>query len=333
VTAPQPLTHHQILSLVGPFTRRGRHVDLAASDRLERRLVFRPIMHAAEIDGCGALTEVLRLENPRPDFYRLVRTLTLPNGIAATLSTEGPHPGDLLTQIEAVPLQRQFQIVADVVIAQSYRLAPGSEGQAMGMVLIWAEAQLQGLTLALQAENGKGYPAEIELLPTPDGPLDLPDDVLAILGWDWRVLRRSVAGWTGSLRVPRREPARSRRIETALQQAVAHLARTLAEPPRRYHERLVGARWRVVFRRTLPLLACFALIAATSALTLVHIPQDSMILMMIFNLPPLLMLILFGMRELPRFEIPPLPRPSTASSWLKAPASATTAMAPDGRPA
>ena len=37
-----------------------------------------------------------------------------------------------------------------------------------------------------------------------------------------------------------------------------------------------------------------------------------MILMMIFNAPPLLMLMLFGMREMPRFEIPSLPRPSTA---------------------
>jgi len=27
------------------------------------------------------------------------------------------------------------------------------------------------------------------------------------------------------------------------------------------------------------------------------------------------MLALFGMRELPRFEIPPLPRPSSAASW------------------
>ena len=29
-----PLTHHQILALVAPFTRSGRTVDLAASDRL-----------------------------------------------------------------------------------------------------------------------------------------------------------------------------------------------------------------------------------------------------------------------------------------------------------
>jgi len=311
--APQPLSHHEILRLVEPFTRRGRHVDLAASSRAERRLVFKPVALTAEMLGYASATEVLGLENPRSDFYRLIRTLTLPSGIAATLSTEGPHPAELLARIEAVPPPRQFQSVADLVIAQSYRLE--QSGGAQQMVLTWAEAQLQSLTLALHAETGKGYPAEIELLPPQDSVLDLPDDLLATLGWDWRVLRRRGSGWTGSLRLPRNEPERSRRIERRLQEAVAHLARTLAEPPRRFHQRFLRARWGVVFRRIIPLLACMALIAGTVALTLADIPQDSMILMMIFNFPPLLMLALFGMRELPRFEIPPLPRPSSAASW------------------
>jgi hypothetical protein len=301
--------------LVEPFTRRGHHVDLAASNRLERSLAFKPIVPSGETPTLAGATEILTLQNPRPELYRLIRALTLPSGIAATLSTEGANPGDLLARIEAVPPQRQFQSIADVVIAQSYRLEQSSGTQQIRMVLTWAEAQLQGLTLAMHAETGKGYPAEIELLPPQDSVLDLPDDLLATLGWDWRVLRRRGSGWTGSLRLPRNEPERSRRIERRLQEAVAHLARTLAEPPRRFHQRFLRARWGVVFRRIIPLLACMALIAGTVALTLADIPQDSMILMMIFNFPPLLMLALFGMRELPRFEIPPLPRPSSAASW------------------
>ena len=35
-----PLTHHDILALAEPFARRGRRVDLAASDRIARRVVF-----------------------------------------------------------------------------------------------------------------------------------------------------------------------------------------------------------------------------------------------------------------------------------------------------
>ncbi len=39
----QPLTHHEIIGIVEPFTRRGRHVDLSASNRLERCLVLKPV--------------------------------------------------------------------------------------------------------------------------------------------------------------------------------------------------------------------------------------------------------------------------------------------------
>jgi len=38
-----PLTHHQILSVVEPFSRVSHHVDLAASDRLARKLVFKTV--------------------------------------------------------------------------------------------------------------------------------------------------------------------------------------------------------------------------------------------------------------------------------------------------
>ena len=321
MTERPPLTHHEILGLVEPFTRRGRHVDLSASNRIERRLVFKPIMHTSETSACNGVSEILQLENPRSEVYRLIRTLTL-KGATARLITDGQNPGDLLARIETVPPQRQFQLVADNPIARSYRLEPAADmpadgAQPMRMVLTSAEARLENLTLALQAETGKGYPAEIELSPQPDDPpLDLPDDLLATLGWDWKVLRRRGKGWTGALRVPRREPDRSRRIEIALERTVAHLARTLAEPPRRFHERLVRERWTVVLRRMTPLLLSVALIAGGFGLMFVDIPQGSLMQMMILNSPPLLLVLVFGMRELPRFEIPPLPRPSNAPSWF-----------------
>ncbi len=324
--AASPLTHHEILRLVEPFTRRGRSIDLPACDRLERRLVFKPIVYGEETPNCGAVTDGLRLENPQAEIYRLIRTLTPQQGAAAVLVAEGRDPGELLARIAAVPPQCPFETAADVVIARSYRLNAAS-GPQPPMVLTGAEARLNGLTLTLNAETGKGYPAEIELLPHEDGARDLPDDLLATLGWDWRMIRRRGSGWTSTLRVPRREPARSRRIEVLLGAGVAHLARTLAEPPRAFHDRLTRARWGVVFRRLIPLLLCAALIAGTFALSFVDIPPDSMLLMMIFNFPPLLMIAVFGMRELPRFEIPPLPRPSTASSWL----AAEAATSPDRR--
>jgi hypothetical protein len=326
LTELHPLTHHEILLLVEPFTRRGRHVDLSATNRIERRLVFKPIVHGDDMPACAGACEILQLENPRSEIYRLIRTLTLSSGATAKLITEGPNPGDLLARIESVPPQRQFQLVGDIPIAHSYRLEPmpGDGAQPMRMVLTSAEARLENLTLALKAETGKGYPAEIELSSKPEDPLDLPDDLLATLGWNWKVLRRRGTSWTSNLRVPRNEPDRSRRIEVALEQTVAHLARTLAEPPRRFHERLVRERWTVVLRRMTPLLLSVALIAGGFGLMFVDIPQGSLMQMLILNSPPLLLVMVFGMRELPRFEIPPLPRPSTAPSWLKAPDSRLT---------
>lgn len=334
MTTLQPLTHHEILGLIEPFTRHGRHVDLAATNRIERRLVFKPIVHAGGMPACDGAREILQLENPRPGLYRLIRTLTLREGVTSKLTTDGHNPGDLLARIETVPPQRQFQFVADIPVALSYRLEPTAGKPADGtppmrMALTSAEARLDGLTLALKADTGSGYPAEIVLLPQPDRPpLDLPDDLLATLGWDWKVLSRRGMGWTGALRAPRREPARSRHIESAMGRAVTHLARTLAEPPRRFHDRLVRARWTVVFRRMIPLLASVVLIAIAAALAFADIPQDSMIVMMSLNLPPLMLVSLFCMREMPRFEIPPPPRPSKAPSWFPLPEGRENSVQP-----
>ena len=46
-----PLTHHEILGWIAPFTRQGRQLDLAASDRLERRLRFKTIEHPGRRTG------------------------------------------------------------------------------------------------------------------------------------------------------------------------------------------------------------------------------------------------------------------------------------------
>ena len=315
--AQPPLTHHEIIRLIAPFTRRNRHADLVASDRAERRLVFKAIDHSDTLSSLDGLRETLQLENLRADQYRLIRKLLLRNGMTATLTIDGTEPAALLDAIETVPLQRQFACVAGHVIAQSHRLEKAMDkAPALRMILTSAEVRFAGLTLLLTAETGKGYPAEITLQPPPDGSLDLPDDVLAVLGWDWGILRPRGSGWTASLKARGREPKRSRALERKLEQTVAHLAKTLSEPPHQFHDRQTPARWGVVFRRSIPLLFCVGLIAGTVGLTFLKIPTDSMVQMLVFNLPPLLLMVLFGMREVPRLEIPPLPRASTEPVWL-----------------
>jgi hypothetical protein len=145
--------------------------------------------------------------------------------------------------------------------------------------------------------------------------LNLPEDLLAVLGWDWGTLHRSGEGWKGSLAVSRRESGRSRQAETQFERTVAHLARTLEETPAQFHYRLRAARWSVALRRSVPLLACLGIIAAASSVSRLGLAQNSPIRMLIFNAPPLLLMLVFCLREVPRLEIPPLPRASKVPTW------------------
>ena len=105
-----PLTHHDILALAEPFARRGRRVDLAASDRIARRVVFQELQR-------GALREVLQLDDLGTGTRQLTRTLTHPGGLQATLEAMGPSPQELLDRIEAVAPDSQFSEGEGFVVA------------------------------------------------------------------------------------------------------------------------------------------------------------------------------------------------------------------------
>jgi hypothetical protein len=321
---PIPLSHHEILGLTEPFTRRGHHVDLVASDRSNRRLVFKPVEHNDDVDAPANVREVLRLENPRPGFYGLSRVVTLSSGLEATLLTEGEQPGELLARLETVPWQDQFRAVAEAMVAHSYRLLPsvnvGPDGApSIVMELTRGEAEVAGFNVILHAVTVKGYPADLDLIPKIDCP-NLPDDLLAVLGWAWGPLsKKSDIGWRCQLRVRGNEPHRSRQMQGRLERTVAHLARTLAKSPQVFHDTQIRARWGVTFRRAIPLLLVVALIAAACALCFVEIPQDSIVNLLIQSAPPLLLCAVFGMRDTPKLEFPPIPRRSKETSWQTMP--------------
>lgn len=324
----QPLTHHEIFTLVEPFTRRGRHVDLAASDRIERSLRFKPLEVPGDAAEAPGLRETLVLKSPKPGRYQLTRTLRHASGMEACLEVEGPEPGELLARVEAVPCARHFRSGAGFVIARSYRLEGGTSGaspevaRAGHMILTRGEARVEGLTLTLKAQTGRGMPADIELHAAEGDPIELPEDLLAVVGWDWRRLSRYKQGWRSSLRLRGREPTRSRDAEVKLTRTIEHLAQTLTEPPVRFHERLLAARWSVAFRRAIPLLIGVGLIAGAPAIQFLELSEGSLLRMLIFHSPPLLMVLFFSMREMPRIEIPPFPKPLTAPAWRAPPASA-----------
>ncbi|AOF82721.1 hypothetical protein BSY238_573 [Methyloversatilis sp. RAC08] len=323
-----PLSHHDILALVEPFVRRGRPVDLPASDRLRRQLVFRPVSHGADSSGNAALVEVLQLDQPAADRYRLTRTLTHASGVAARLVAEGAPPGELLARVEAIDVQRQFRKIGRFVIGLSYRLGGGDglwrdDTTVDAPVLTDADARGAGILLTMEVSSVKGVPAELKLVEGGEGTVELPDDLLAVLGRDWDCFRRSLAdqgGWRGTVRLRGRGVARSADAERKLEQTVAHLDRTLSRSPDAFHADWRAARWGVFLRRTIPVATCIGLILAAAAVPYFGISEDSVIHMLLFNSPPLLLVLFFSMREMPRIELPPRPRRLSAAAW-RAPSS------------
>lgn len=322
VDTMHPLTHHEILGLVEPFARDGRHVDLASSDRIKRCLVFKPIDHAGEDGQQAGIREILQLDNPRSGHYRLTRNLTLPSGLKATLRIEGPQPRDLLAHIATVPPHRHFRSASGVTIAVSYRLAPasktaGNDPPPMQMVFTGGEARIEGLNLTLNDTTVKRYPASIEIVPETGYAYELPEDLLAVLGRDWGLLRRRRAAWIGSVQARGKTLDRSRQMEGKLERLVVHLATTLTGPPSQFHETRLRARWGVALRRATPLLIFATLIAGAGSLCFVHIPDGSIMRFVTMFTPGVLMLGAFTRREIPSIEIPPLPRRSKAAAWRR----------------
>lgn len=321
-----PLSHHDILALVEPFVRHGRSVDLPASDRLRRQLVFRPVTHGGDAPGDVTLVEVLQLDQPAADRYRLTRTLTHASGVVARLVAEGAPPGELLARVEAIDVQQQFRMIGRFVVGLSYRLG-GCDGlwrdDTAGDAPVLSDADVRGagVVLTMEVSSVKGVPAELKLVD--DGvagepAVELPDDLLAVLGRDWDCFRLSLTdqgGWRGTVRLRGRGVARSADAERKLEQTVAHLDRTLSRSPDAFHADWRAARWGVFLRRTIPVATCIGLILAAAAVPYFGISEDSVAHMLLFNSPPLLLVMFFSMREMPRIELPPLPRRLSAAAW------------------
>ncbi len=301
-----PLTHHDILALAAPFARRGHHVDLAACDRIARRIAF----HAA--DGSGALREELHLEDLGTGTFRLVRTLTHPGGTQATLAAMGPAPEALLQRIEAVPPAAQFSAGDGFVIARSL-VDSGS-----GLVLARGVVRTEALDLVMTVSPVRGVAADLLIEETGSASLALPDDLLAVLGWDWTRLVRQKNGWKSRLRLRGGSQRRTRTAEAALARAAAHLAQTLAEPPARFHERHFRARLGAMCRRGIPLATPVALAITVLAMPRVDV-EGNPLWRLLYHLPTVLIAMAFLLQELPQFEIPPWPRRRNASSWSVSP--------------
>jgi len=349
MTAPA-LTHHDIVRMVEPIARAGHRVHLAATDRASRRIVFRsrdlppqplappgmpgtPMSTVVAADaGPHPWRETLELDCRHEGRFVLQRTLVGPGGASAVLQVSGPEPGALLARIDAVAPARHFSVGAGYVVARSYDAELPGGGHAMGaggvapLVLTRAQLQVDGLSLVLvmKLPNLRSVAADLVLMPSPGPMPDLPEDLLAVQGWDWARLIRGSDGWTSKLRLRGRVLRRSRSAEAALEQVGAHLARVLAEPPEHFHDRHRVARWGVVARRAIPSLTIVLMVVGALLLPGLTDPQNAGLWMALHYLPIGLLAVSFSLQELAQLEIPPLPRRSRAGRWTAGAAAAGT---------
>ena len=259
-----------------------------------------------------------------------------PTAPAATVGASGRDPGDLLARALAVPVTQLFsagpgwRVVRcyDTELPRGARLARGAP-RTPPLVLTRAELQAGGLALALRIKlPGLRSVAADLTLTAAVGPLQqpaawpalpalpaLPEDLLAVLGWDWARLVRDKQGWTSKLRLRGPVLRRSRTAEQALDRAGAHLAHVLGGPPGRFHTEHWVARWGVVLRRGLPSLTAVFMVLGALLLTRMDNPSHAGMLLALHYLPIALLAVAFSLQELPKFEIPPLPRRSRAARW------------------
>jgi len=163
----------------------------------------------------------------------------------------------------------------------------------------------------------RGVAAEITLV-APHAHLNLPQDLLAVLGWHWTRLVPTREGWRTRLRLRGGGAQRTAAAESALDRVATHLAQTLAEPPARFHERHAAARFGVLLRRAIPLATPLVLVATILLMPRLDVGAYPGPFLLLYHVPTLLILLSFRLQELPTLAPPPWPRRSAAANWLAA---------------
>lgn len=308
-----PLTHHEIMARIAPFSAAGWRIDLAGSARAERQLRFtRGGAERLLVDLADAqvveITRVLTddappaLEQPADEAF-----------VVARAGTEAAA----LERVESVPRERCFSTAAGVRVAYDHRIEVPERQAPPRCRLTAARARPGGWPFALQLPLAGRMTGEL-MLHAPAGQRALlPQDLLAVLGYAFSRLEPWRGGHRAALRVQGREPGRSEAARRHFEQAVQHLVATLDAPPAAFGERWARARWRVTLRRAVPLAVCLALFGGAISLPWIGLDSDSVLRMLVFNAPPLLLVWMFALREMPRIEVPPLPRALSQRAWLR----------------
>ncbi len=161
----------------------------------------------------------------------------------------------------------------------------------------------------------KGIPGDITLLAAAGQALELPEDLLAVQGWDWARLIKRSADWNSKLRLRGGLARRSRTARAALDRVAAHLQQVFEATPDDFHERFYWHRWGVVFRRAIPSLTIVFLVVGALLLPRFTDPGNTGLWLALQYVPIAALALSFTLQELPQFEIPPLPRRARTGRW------------------
>jgi len=345
-----PLTHHDIIRRIAPLTQSGLKVNLAACDRAARYIEF-------EADRNEALkfNIIYSLEIDSDDRQILCRVLVHDNALVSTLHANSTDLTSTLEQLEQIPLSRQIVLCNYYACAHSYRLDSSIDrgNERPTLRLRFSCAQVGHLQVRVDTSTGGNMPADVRILPMgktssylrdtlADGrdlPLEhraarkyrlnalekpnrtslssLPDDILAVLGPQWRPLRYQGDHWKGVLRQLGTRDSRTGRAEKFIESALEHLHMTFTRSPELYQRDHAKARWQVYIRRLQPIMV-FTGILALMPISWFFVSSGVMTIHpLALGLTPLLMVgvVVLTAREIPVMEIPPRPSALTESAW------------------
>lgn len=349
--ATLPLTHHAIVRITAPLTRSGLKVNLNSCDRSSGYIEF--VSHT-EHGGSTVIVHVLEVSDSAG--YKFSRVVAHESGLISTLQCMHNDLKLALQSIEQVPLARQMIIHPCYAIAHSFEVNPARENvdYSSKMRSRFVCAQFASLELRLDTSMGAGMPADVRIMSIgqsstylrdalADGgdiPLNhraaqttrrkaldaqnsqplsgIPDDILAILGTQWRPLRFQGDHWKGVLRKIEKSGSRTRRIEHFVDQALQHCVDILQTTPTKYHSTYAKQRWQVYFRRLQPVMV-FIGILLLMPLSWLFVSSGAMTIHpLALGLTPLLMVgvVVLTAREIPVMEIPPRPSELPDSAWV-----------------
>jgi hypothetical protein len=89
----------------------------------------------------------------------------------------------------------------------------------------------------------------------------------------------------------------------------------MMDAPGHFHDQHVLARWRVALRRAIPILTPICTFAGVLVMPVFEFREHPGMWIVLSQIPTALIALSFTTQDLARFEIPPWPKRSQATSW------------------